>query len=81
MSGMYWLSSVTCGGVSVATHQLGALGMRATWDGAAAHPLLAIAILQVLEMVVLPLWPKPHTQQREPALLGHGREIVSEASK
>ena len=32
-------------------------------------------------MVVLPLRPQPHAQQWEPALLGHCREVVSEASK
>lgn len=31
--------------------------------------------------MVLPLRPQPHAQQWEPALLGHGREVVSEASK
>lgn len=49
--------------------------------GAGTHPLLAIAVLQILEVVVLPLRPQSHTQQREPALLGHGREVVSEASE
>lgn len=49
--------------------------------GAGAHPLLAIAVLQILEVVVLPIWSQPHTQQWEPALLGHGRKVVSEASK
>lgn len=49
--------------------------------GAGTHPLLAIAVLQILEVVVLPLRPQSHTQQREPALLGHGREVVSEACK
>lgn len=46
-----------------------------------AHPFLAIAVLEILEVVVLPLWPQPHTQQREPTLLGHGREVVSKACK
>lgn len=45
------------------------------------HPLLPVAVLQVLEVVVLPVRAQAEAEQGPPAFLCHGREVVGEAGK
>lgn len=45
------------------------------------HPLLPVAVLQLLLVGVLPARAQPQAEQRPPPLLRHGHEVVGEAGE